>query len=82
MPVGEDEVDATLRRLRQDRDVLVDKLANGSASTGNEVGGYMHTVGIIAGLDLAEKIIKDVWRSWLPGSPDQLHPVKRNMSDY
>ena len=64
--MSEDEPLILLRRIRQHRQALIDKLARGGVSAENCAGGYRDITGRIVGFDEAEEMVLDVFKAWFP----------------
>lgn len=84
MSAGEDEAAVLLRLIRERRTEQIDGLAQGNISSENVANGYRYVTGVIRGLDVAEELIRDVFRGWLPQAPpgQQHQSAKRPMGDY
>lgn len=62
----EDEGRTFLRRIRDEREELVRQIARGAYTAKNKAGGYREIVGLIKGLDRAEELILEIFRSSFP----------------
>lgn len=83
MRPGEDETAHLLRLIRERRQEQLEGLAAGTISADNVANGYRYVTGVIAGLDRAEEIIRDVFRGWLPlQRPEHVHQAPKDRSDY
>jgi hypothetical protein len=62
----EDELERTLKGIREVRDSLIAQLSRGAIPVENVQGGYRELTGFIKGLDQAEEIIKEEFKGWMP----------------
>ena len=77
MPLGEDELERSLRHMRERRAQHVESLATGAVLPDNVPNGYMQVTGRVQGIDEAIAILKEEFRGWLPEtSQSQNKPVE------
>lgn len=68
MALWDDEVGTYLKRLKDARREIADSLAQGHIGIENKVGGYIHVVGVVSGLQKAEELFREAFSRWVPGS--------------
>lgn len=62
---GEDSHERLMRLLREQQNLLIERISRGNASAESVPGGYMHIAGQVVGFDTAIAIV----RSCLFGEP-------------
>lgn len=78
----EDEPLKALRKLRDLRHEIAEKIVNGGVSADNVAAGYRDMSGQIKGIDMAIEILQECFVHWLP-EREQLRQVKpRPVMDY
>ncbi len=79
---GEDDVERLLRVIDERRQEIIDLIAHGGASADNVSAGYRDLTGQVKGLDLAEQVIREVMRPYLPEQIRVTTPAKPKSGDY